>query len=141
MDEATEQAVLSDAIEQPVHGQHRTSNELRKVGVFVSGSGVRSIWLRHNLENFKKRLKLLEAKVASDGIIHSDAQVAALEKKKHDDEACGERACPTKRFGYDWMEYYNNDRTHQGKMCCGRTPMDTLLDGKTIWAEKSLTQI
>jgi transposase InsO family protein len=21
-----------------------------------------------------------------------------------------------------WIEYYNNERTHQGKMCCGRTP-------------------
>ncbi|MBR9857336.1 MAG: transposase [Gammaproteobacteria bacterium] len=21
-----------------------------------------------------------------------------------------------------WLEYYNNERTHQGKMCCGRTP-------------------
>ena len=30
----------------------------------------------------------------------------------------------------DWIEYYNNERTHQGKMCCGKTPMDTLLDGK-----------
>ncbi len=76
--------------DQPAHGQHRTSNELRKAGVFVSGSGVRSIWVRHNLENFKKRLKALEEKVASEGIILSDAQVAALEKKKHDDEACGE---------------------------------------------------
>ena len=41
----------------------------------------------------------------------------------------------------EWMEYYNNERTHQGKMCCGRTPMETLLDGKSIWAEKNLTQI
>ena len=40
-----------------------------------------------------------------------------------------------------WLIYYNNERTHQGKMCCGRTPMDTLLDGKTIWVEKNLTQI
>jgi len=90
VDDATEQAVIVYAVEQPAHGQHRTSNELRKKGVFVSGSGVRSIWLRHNLENFKKRLKALEEKVANDGIILSDAQVAALEKKKHDDEACGE---------------------------------------------------
>ncbi len=90
VDEATEQAVVAYAIEQPAFGQHRTSNELRKQGVFVSGSGVRSIWLRHDLENFKKRLKALEEKVANDGIILSDAQVAALEKKKHDDEACGE---------------------------------------------------
>ena len=40
-----------------------------------------------------------------------------------------------------WMDYYNNDRTHQGKMCCGRTPLVTLLDGKSIWAEKNLAQI
>ncbi|HIN68786.1 MAG TPA: IS481 family transposase, partial [Methylococcales bacterium] len=38
----------------------------------------------------------------------------------------------------DWIKSYNNDRTHQGKMCCGRTPMETLLDGKSIWAEKNL---
>lgn len=40
----------------------------------------------------------------------------------------------------EWIKYYNNERTHQGKMCCGRTPMATLLDGKTIWAEKNLAQ-
>jgi transposase InsO family protein len=40
-----------------------------------------------------------------------------------------------------WLIYYNNGRTHQGKMCCGKTPMDTLLDGKAIWVEKNLTQI
>lgn len=37
-----------------------------------------------------------------------------------------------------WLEYYNNERTHQGKMCCGRTPMETLEDGKQIWQEKQL---
>ena len=69
-----------------VLGQQRTSNELRKKGVFISGSGVRCVWLRNNLENFKKRLKALEDKVAKDGIILSDAQVAALEKKKQEKE-------------------------------------------------------
>ncbi len=43
VDSATEKAVLDYSLERPAHGQHRTSNELRKVGVFVSGSGVRSI--------------------------------------------------------------------------------------------------
>ena len=81
VDEETEKSVMVYAFEQPAHGQHRTSNELRKQGVFVSGSGVRSIWLRHNLENFKKRLKALEENVASEGIILSDVQVAALVKK------------------------------------------------------------
>uniref|UniRef100_A0A0Q9YC58 Uncharacterized protein n=1 Tax=Candidatus Berkiella cookevillensis TaxID=437022 RepID=A0A0Q9YC58_9GAMM len=90
VDDAIEQAVITYATQQPAHGQHRTSNELRKNGIFVSGSGVRSIWLRNNLENFKKRLNALEEQVSRDGIILSDAQISALEKKKHDDEACGE---------------------------------------------------
>lgn len=41
----------------------------------------------------------------------------------------------------EWMDYYNNHRTHQGKMCCGRTPIETLEDGKSIWAEKNLAHI
>ncbi len=279
VDEAVEQAVTSYAIEFPAHGQHRTSNELRKQGIFVSGSGVRSVWLRHGLENFKKRLKALEDKVARDGIQLTDEQIAALERKKHDDEVCGEietahpgylgsqdtfyvgnlkgvgriyqqtyvdtyckiahcklyttktpitaadllndkvlpfyesHSLPVLRILTDrgteycgkvehhdyqlylaindidhtktkamspqtnricerfhktilnefyqitfrkklyqtieelqkdldeWLTYYNNDRTHQGKMCNGRTPLETLLDGKQVWAEKNLTQI
>ena len=90
VDEATENAVTSFAVEFPAYGQVRTSNELRKQGVFVSPSGVRSIWLRHDLENFKLRLKALEAKVAETDMILTESQVQALEKKKHDDEACGE---------------------------------------------------
>ncbi|EII3725605.1 IS481 family transposase [Vibrio cholerae] len=279
VEEAVEQAVMNYAIEFPAHGQHRTSNELRKKGVFVSGSGVRSIWLRHDLENFKKRLKALEAKVARDGIQLTDAQIAALERKKHDDEACGEietahpgylgsqdtfyvgnlkgvgriyqqtyvdtyskvahcklyttktpitaadllndkvlpfyesQQLPVLRILTDrgteycgkvehhdyqlylaindidhtktkamspqtngicerfhktilnefyqvtfrkklyqtleelqkdldeWLSYYNNERTHQGKMCHGKTPVETLIDGKRVWAEKNLTRI
>lgn len=279
VDEQTEQAVIAYAIEYPAHGQHRTSNELRRQGIFVSGSGVRSIWLRHNLENFKKRLAALEQKVAQEGIILSDVQIAALEKKKDDDMACGEietahpgylgsqdtfyvgnlkgvgriyqqtfidtyskvahcklytsktpitaadllndKVLPfyqayelpmlriltdrgteycgaVERHDYQlylavndidhtktktmspqtngicerfhktilqefyqitfrkklyttledlqqdldiWLASYNNERTHQGKMCCGRTPMQTLLEGKLIWQEKNLSQI
>ncbi|MGQ5525733.1 hypothetical protein ACUHMQ_21150, partial [Chitinimonas sp. PSY-7] len=32
--------------------------------------------------------------------------------------------------------HYNEKRTHQGKMCCGRTPLQTLMDGKSQWKEK-----
>lgn len=274
VDPQVEEAVLAWAIAEPAHGQVRVSNELRKQGIFVSPTGVRGVWLRHDLENFKKRLKALEAKVAEEGIILTESQVQALEKKKLDDEACGEietahpgylgsqdtfyvgtfkgvgrvyqqtyvdtyakvahcklyttktpitaadllndRVLPfyaseelpvlrvltdrgteycgkpdshdyqlylaindiehtrtkarhpqtngiCERFHKtvlqefyqpalrkkvyesidnlqkdldDWLEYYNNERTHQGKMCCGRTPMETLLDGKRIWKEK-----
>lgn len=279
VDEVTERTVVDYAVEFPAHGQHRTSNELRKKGVFISGSGVRSIWQRHDLENFRKRLKALEQKVASEGIALNNAQIAALEKKAHDDEACGEietahpgylgsqdtfyvgnlkgvgriyqqtfvdtfskvahcklytsktpitaadvlndRVLPfyeaqglpmlriltdrgtefcgrvdqhdyqlylaindidhtktkamspqtngiSERFHKtilqefyqvtfrkklygdidslqadldNWLRYYNNERTHQGKMCSGRTPMATLLDGKRLWTEKNLNQI
>ena len=41
----------------------------------------------------------------------------------------------------EWMAYYNNERTHQGKMYYGRTPIETLVDGKNVWAEKNLAQI
>lgn len=87
---AVEQAVLQSAIAFPAYRQARTSNELRKAGIFVSPSGVRSIWLRHSLANFNGRLKALEARVAEAGLILTEAQVQALEKKKNDDEACGE---------------------------------------------------
>ena len=38
-----------------------------------------------------------------------------------------------------WIDYYNNERTHQRKVCEG-TPMQTLLDGKAIWKEKFVDQ-
>ncbi|MBK7364254.1 MAG: IS481 family transposase [Nitrosomonas sp.] len=279
VDEATEQAVVAYAVEYPAHGQHRTSNELRKSGIYVSGSGVRSIWLRHQLANFKDRLAALETKIASEGIILNDAQIAALEKKKQDDIASGEietmhpgylgaqdtfyvgnlkgvgriyqqtfidtyskvvhcklytaktsitaadilndkvlpfyatQGLPMLRILTDrgteycgrveqhdyqlylaindidhtktkamspqtngicerfhktilqefyqvtfrkklyhdleslqkdldsWIDYYNNERIHQGKVCNGKTPMETLLSGKMIWNSKNLNQI
>jgi len=90
IDPAIETIVVDYALEEPAHGQARTSNELRKRGTFVSSSGVRSIWLRHDLACFKDRLKALSAKVAEEGLILTESQVAAMERKQQDDEACGE---------------------------------------------------
>jgi len=274
VDEQTEAAVVEYAIEEPAHGQVRASNELRKRGVFISPSGVRCVWLRHRLGRFKDRLRALEEKMAKESLILTESQIQALEKKKQDDEACGEietahpgylgaqdtfyvgtlkgvgriyqqtfidtyakvgfaklyttktpitaadmlndRVLPfyaqhqlpllriltdrgteycgkaethdyqlylaindiehtktkakspqtngiCERFHKtilqefyqvtfrkkiyrdieslqvdldEWLNKYNYERTHQGKMCCGRTPMSTLEDGKNIWQEK-----
>lgn len=277
VEEATEAAVTAFALEQPAFGQVRVSNELRKRGIFISPSGIRSVWLHQNLESFKKRLSALEKYVAETGRVLTEAQVQALEKKQEDDVAHGEietihpgylgsqdtfyvgtlkgvgriyqqtfvdtyskwaaaklyttktpitsadllndRVLPffaeqgmgviriltdrgteycgkpenhdyqlylalndiehsktkanhpqtngiCERFHKtilqefyqvafrrkiyqsieelqhdldDWMVYYNSARTHQGKMCCGRTPMQTLIDAKEVWDDKITT--
>lgn len=90
VDAVVEEAVVAMATENPAYGQVRVSNELKKRGVFVSPGGVRSIWLRHSLETFKKRLTALEKKVAEENLILTEAQVAALEKSKQEKETQGE---------------------------------------------------
>jgi len=274
VDQATEDAVLAFSLDQPAYGQVRVSNELRKAGVFISPSGVRSIWLRHGQESFKRRLAALEKHIAETGAVLTESQIQALEKKQDDDVAHGE--IETEHPGYlgsqdtfyvgtikgvgriyqqtfvdtyskwaaaklyttktpitaadllndrvlpffaeqgmgilriltdrgteycgkpeshdyqlylalndiehsktkanhpqtngicerfhktilqefyqvafrrkiyrsieevqsdldDWIAHYNNERTHQGKMCCGRTPMQTLMEGKEAWGRK-----
>jgi len=274
VDPHIEEAVLEFAHEFPAHGQVRVSNELRKKGVFVSPSGVRSIWLRNTLQSRKLRLKALEKRVAAEGLVLTEAQVVALERQRATDEVHGEiethhpgylgsqdtyyvgtikgigriyqqtfvdtyskvaacklyttktpitaadllndRVLPlleshglgliriltdrgtefcgrperhdfqlylalnetehTKTKAYSpqtngicerfhrtikeefyeitfrkklysdldtlqadldaWVEDYNLERSHQGKMCCGRTPLQTLLDGRELWDQK-----
>jgi len=82
VDPVIEQAVVQFALDQPAFGQARVSNELRKRGTFISSGGVRSIWLRHDLETFAKRLKALSAKVAQDELILTEDQLRALEKAR-----------------------------------------------------------
>lgn len=274
IDPNLEERIVKIALENPALGQQRVSNELRKEGLCISAAGVRCVWIRHNLQTFALRLKALEKSVAQDGIVLTESQLAALQRKKEKDEYCGEietahpgylgsqdtfyvgtikgvgriyqqtfvdtyskvafaklytmktpitaaellndRVLPffdqhqtgilriltdrgteycgksdshdyqlflaihnidhtktkaqhpqtngicerfhktilnefyqiafrKKIFGSldelqkdldNWIDGYNNERTHQGKMCCGRTPMDTFMEGKHLWDEK-----
>jgi len=88
--EHVERAVIDLAIENPALGQLRASQELLQRGIVVSSGGVRSIWLRNELETMKKRLKALEARSAQEGIVLTEDQIVALEKAKSKKEALGE---------------------------------------------------
>ncbi len=88
--EHVERAVIDLAIENPALGQIRVSQELLQRGIVVSAGGVRSIWLRNDLETMAKRLKALEARSAQEGLVLTEAQIVALEKQKSKREAAGE---------------------------------------------------
>jgi transposase InsO family protein len=91
VDPAVENEVVEIAYSFPAYGQVRVSNELKKQGHSISAGGVRWVWLRHGLENFKKRLKALEKRLAdNESMILTKAQVQALERSKSEKEAHGE---------------------------------------------------
>ena len=90
VEQCIEDRVCELAIENPALGQVRVSNELRKEGLSISPGGVRSVWLRHGLQTFKCRLSALEKHVAQTGVVLTETQLVALERKKEDDAAHGE---------------------------------------------------
>jgi transposase len=93
-----ERTVVELAIEQPVWGQVRVSEALKRQCLSISPAGVRCVWQRHDLTSIKHRLKALEAKVAQDGILFTEAQI--------DLDA--------------WIAEYNEHRPHQGRWCFGK---------------------
>jgi transposase InsO family protein len=96
--EDVEEAILEMALEEPAYGQKRVSDQLRQQGIFISPAGVRCVWLRHDLETFKKRLKALEEQVAKTGAVLTESQLRAMEKAKEEKIAWGE--IETEHVGY-----------------------------------------
>ena len=96
--EEVEQAVVGLALEDPSLGQKRASDTLREQGIFISAAGVRCVWLRHNLETFKKRLACLEKRVAKTGAVLTENQLQALQKAEEEKISIGE--IETEHVGY-----------------------------------------
>jgi transposase InsO family protein len=79
-----EAKVLDYALPFPTHGAQRVANELRLQDITVSASGVRRVWLRHNLETRTKRLLRLEQTAQDDTVVLSGTQIRLLERHSVD---------------------------------------------------------
>jgi transposase InsO family protein len=79
-----EETVLDYCLQQPSYGAQHVSNELRLQGVNVSPSGVRGVWLRHNLETRTKRLLRLEETAREETLVLTERQVELLERHSPD---------------------------------------------------------
>ena len=85
--DTVEEAVVRTVYQNLAYRQSLVSKELRKNGILVSGGGVCSIWQRHSLENFKKRLSTLEEKAAKEGIVYTEVQLKDLKTAKRERES------------------------------------------------------
>lgn len=75
-----EQRILEHALEFPTRGPQRVANDLRLRDINVSPSGVRGVWLRHDLETRHKRLMRLEEHTRQTPIVLTEEQVKLLER-------------------------------------------------------------
>lgn len=88
--EEIERRVLQYTFEKPSYGKERVAHQLRLDGIYISGGGVRCIWMRHGLVTFKERLIALEEKSRKEGIVLSEEQKMLLDKAKEEKIAYGE---------------------------------------------------
>ena len=86
-----EDAILEYCLHQPMYGQTRVSNELKRhQQIHISPAGIRQVWLRHDLTTRARRLKRLEKWAAEEKNILTESQVQALEEAKEEKQAHGE---------------------------------------------------
>ncbi len=76
------QQVLDLTYAHPTWGQQRIADTLSRVGISVSSSGVRSIWLRAGLETFEKRVFALVARAEQNALSLSEEQQAAIDRAR-----------------------------------------------------------
>lgn len=74
----TEKQIISYSLENPSYGKDRVAVELRLQGIWITPSGVESIWERHNIQNRKLRIKKLEEKLEKEGFLLNKEQIEAL---------------------------------------------------------------
>lgn len=101
--EAVETQILELCLKQPTYGSQRIANELRLQGVDVSPSGVRGVWLRHDLATRHQRLLRLEAEAREQTHILTDEQIRLLGAPfaRIPDASCrGQRARRTAQPGH-----------------------------------------
>ncbi len=79
-----EARILAYALDYPTHGAQRVANELRLQDVTVSASGVRGVWLRHEIETRTKRLLRLEQAAQETTFVLSETQIRLLERHSVD---------------------------------------------------------
>ncbi len=117
--------MIDRAVANLARGQLRASQALLQQGIVVSAGGVRSLWLRPDLETMKQRLKALEARSAQEGVVLTEPQIVALEKANPLKEAHGE--IETHHPGYRGSQdtYFVGTLKWVGRIYYPQTFMDT----------------
>ncbi|MGR5297005.1 helix-turn-helix domain-containing protein [Vibrio mediterranei] len=70
--------LIEFTFENPKLGQKKVSEALTEQGYFISPNGVRSVWLRYDLETKQKRISALKVKADRGEVTLSDKQIEAL---------------------------------------------------------------
>ncbi len=78
VDIAIQKHILKLACEHPELGQKRVAERLSNQGMEVSQNGVRSVWLRYDLETHSKRLQALQAKCDQGELLITEKQMEAF---------------------------------------------------------------